>query len=119
MGNWLLRLSFCLALVAQGALFADQASWERNMDIALQAAARQDYIQAETSFLVAVRELELFNPNDQRLGPTINSLGLVLRAEGKLAQSEAAFRRAATFIEKANSTDSIDVANANMNIGSV
>ena len=119
MGNWLRGLSLCLALGAQGALFADEATWEHDMDIALQAAARQDYAQSETAFLAAVKELESINPGDPRLGPTINSLGLVYRAENRLPQAEAAFRRAATYIEKSNAAESIDVANSNLNVGSV
>ncbi len=89
------------------------------MDIALQAAARQNYAQAEAAFVAAVRELELIGPNDPRLGPTINSLGLVYRAENKLPDAEKAFRRAAEFIDKGGNPASIDVANSNLNVGSV
>ncbi len=96
-----------------------QSSWEHHMDVALQAAQRQDYAASESAFSAAVRELEMTSPNDQRLGPTINSLGLVYRAENKLKDAEMAFRRAYVFIEKANRADSIDVGNANLNIGSV
>src|ERR1700728_4475332 len=119
MGNRLPRLSICLALGASSALFADQASWEHSMDVALQAAARQNYAVSENGFAAAVRELEMMNPNDPRLGPTINSLGLVYRAENKLHEAEGAFRRALVYIEKANNADSIDVGNSNLNVGSV
>jgi tetratricopeptide (TPR) repeat protein len=119
MGNRLRSLSICLALGAQAALLANEANWEHNMDVALQAAARQDYASSEAAFLAAVKEMELVNPNDSRLGPTINSLGLVYRAENKLPQAEAAFRRADIFVEKANTAESIDVANSNLNLGSV
>ena len=119
MGNWLSRLLLCLALGAQAAVSGNQANWEHDMDTALQAAARQDYAQSEAAFLSAVKELELLNPADPRLGPTINSLGLVYRAENKLAEAEKAFRRSAAFIEKTNTPESIDVANCNLNVGSV
>jgi tetratricopeptide (TPR) repeat protein len=120
MGNWLPRLSICLALGANGiAICAEPLNWEHTMDVALQAAARQDYATSENAFLAAVRALEMGNPADPRLGPTINSLGLVYRAENKFKEAEAAFRRACIFIEKANTTDSIDVGNANLNVGSV
>ena len=103
MGYWSPVSRFAWRLALQGAaLFADQANWERNMDIALQAAARQDYALSENAFVAAVRELELLNPADPRLGPTINSLGLVYRAENKLKDAERAFRRALFFIEKTN-----------------
>jgi tetratricopeptide (TPR) repeat protein len=113
------HLLICLAWAAQATVVLAQPNWEKHMDTALQAAARQDYATAEAGFSAAVRELELFNSNDPRLGPTINSLGLVYRAENKLKEAEAAFRRAYAFIEKANSPESIDVGNANLNIGSV
>src|SRR5579862_6449453 len=120
MGHWFPRLSICVVLAAQGVhLFADVTNWERNMDLALQAAARQDYAVSENGFIAAVRELELNNPADPRLGPTINSLGLVYRAENKLKDAELAFRRSLGFIEKANTADSIDVGNGNLNLGSV
>jgi len=119
MGYWLPRLSVCLAISVQGTLFADQARWEHNMDVALQAASRQDYAAAENGFAAAVRELEALNPSDPRLGPTINSLGLVYRAENKYHEAELAFRRAGNFIEKANAPGSIDVGNCSLNIGSV
>lgn len=119
MGKWFTRVSMLLALSAQAFLLADDANWQHDMDVALQAAARQNYPRAEAAFVSAVRELELINPNEPRLGPTINSLGLVYRAEGKLAEAEKCFRRAGTFIDNTNSANSIDVANSNMNIGSV
>jgi tetratricopeptide (TPR) repeat protein len=89
------------------------------MDVALQAAARQDYALAENAYVAAIRELEMANPNDPRLGPTINSLGLVFRAENKSHDAELAFRRAGVFIDKANTPNSIDVGNSNLNIGTV
>ena len=119
MGTWLPRVSLCFALIAQAVLFADEANWSHDMDIALTAAARQNYAQSEAAFVSAVRELELMNQNDPRLGPTINSLGLVYRAENKLADAEKAFRRAASYIEKTNAPDSIDIANSDLNVGSV
>jgi len=119
MGYWLPRLSVCLAISVQGTLFADQARWEHHMDVGLQAASRQDYAASETAFAAAVRELEAMNPNDPRLGPTINSLGLAYKAESKFRESELAFRRAGTFIEKTNAPGSIDIGNSCLNIGSV
>jgi tetratricopeptide (TPR) repeat protein len=119
MGYRVRCLSLCLALGAQAALLADQAAWEHDMDTALQAAARQDYAQSEAAFLAAVKELESMNPGDPRLGPTINSLGLVYKAENRLPLAEAAFRRATAYVEKSNSAESIDVANCNLNVGSV
>jgi tetratricopeptide (TPR) repeat protein len=119
MGNWCPRSLIGLVLLAQGvSLFAGEAEWKRQMDAALQSAARKDYAGSETAFSAAIKELEMTNPNDPRLGPTINSLGLVYRAENKLPQAEAAFRRAMVYIGKTNPPGGIDVGNSNLNVGS-
>lgn len=119
MGYRLPCLSICLALSVQGALYAEQASWEHNMNIALEAAARHDYTVSENYFAAAIRELEIASPDDPRLGASINSLGLVYRAENKPKEAEGAFRRALVIIEKTNHTEGIDVGNVNFNLGSV
>lgn len=122
MGKWKRlrnQLPFYLALALQGMLLADQSTWEHNMDVAVSAMGRQDYATSEAAFVAAVRDLELVNTSDPRLGPTINSLGLVYRAQNRLRDAEVAFRRAMFFIEKANGPESIDVGNSNLNLGSV
>lgn len=119
MGKWLTYVSVCLTVGSPGFLHADEGAWRRDMDIAAQAAVHQNYAQAEAYYNAAIKEIESANPNDPQLGPAINTLGLVYRAENKLADAERAFRRAAIYIDKANSPGSIDTANSSLNVGSV
>jgi tetratricopeptide (TPR) repeat protein len=52
------------------------------------------------------------------VGTTLNSLGLVYRAERKFGEAEAAYRRALTILE-ATYGDGTDTANVNFNIAKV
>jgi len=85
---------------------------------ALHAAAVKDYPKAEQAFLKAVQEAGRFGPDDPRLGTTLNSLGLVYRAEKKYGEAESVYRRALAIMETAYG-DSIDVGNVNFNIAGV
>jgi len=85
---------------------------------ALHAAGAKDYPKAEQAFLKAVQEAGRFGPDDPRLGTTLNSLGLVYRAEKKYGEAEGVYRRALGIMETAYG-DSIDVGNVNFNIASV
>jgi tetratricopeptide (TPR) repeat protein len=96
----------------------NEGQWKGSVLVALNAAAAQDYPRAEQGLLKAVREAESFGPNDIRVGSTLNSLGLVYRAEKKFSEAEAAYRRALVIMEAAYG-ESIDVANVNFNISGV
>jgi tetratricopeptide (TPR) repeat protein len=85
---------------------------------ALHAAGVKDYPKAEQFFLKAVQEAGRFGPDDPRLGTTLNSLGLVYRAEKKYGDAESAYRRALVIMQTAYG-DSIDVGNVNFNIAGV
>src|ERR1035441_9375980 len=61
----------------------DEGPWRRFVMDALNAASAQDYPKAEQGFVRGVREAESFGQNDVRVGSTLNSLGLVYRAEKK------------------------------------
>jgi tetratricopeptide (TPR) repeat protein len=96
----------------------DERRWKYFVTEALQAAGDHDYPSAEQSFAKAIREAESFGPRNVRLGSTLNSLGLVYRAEKKYGDAEAAYRRALGIMEAAYG-DSIDVGNISFNIASV
>jgi tetratricopeptide (TPR) repeat protein len=106
-------LTICPAAGAQ-----DEKLWTSFVEAALQAAGQHDYPKSELFFAKALREAENFGPGNIRVGTTLNSLGLVYRAEKKYSESEAAYRRALVIIEKAYGV-SIDVGNVNFNIASV
>lgn len=108
-------------LLAAGGLAAqaqDEALWERDVSDALGGAKAQNYAASEQAFLKALREAEKFGTNDVRVGSTLNSLGLVYRAEKKYSEAEAAYRRALGIMQAAYG-DNLDVANLNFNIANV
>ncbi len=97
----------------------DDGAWRRDISDALGAAKAQAYAASEQAFLKALREAEKIGPNDVRVGSTLNSLGLVYRAERKYSDAEAAYRRALGIMQAAYGSDSLDVANLNFNIANV
>jgi tetratricopeptide (TPR) repeat protein len=109
-------IAFLTAAPAAGA--QDERPWKDSVLVALNAAAVHDYSKAEQGLVKAVREAESFGPNDVRVGSTLNSLGLVYRAEKKFSEAEAAYRRALLIME-ATYGESIDVGNVNFNIAGV
>jgi len=106
-------LAACPAARAQ-----DQKLWMHFLVDGMKAAGEHDYPKSEQALLRALRESESFGPNDIRTGSTLNSLGLVYRAEKKYNDSEAAYRRALVIMEAAYG-ESIDVGNINFNIAGV
>jgi tetratricopeptide (TPR) repeat protein len=114
-------LGFLLAaaLIAQQAADPAEDAWKNVSLKALYAAGGKDYAKAEEFFLKAVHEAERFGPMDPRVGTTLNSLGLVYRAEKKFSEAESVDRRALTILEKTYGEDSIDVGNVNYNVASV
>lgn len=96
----------------------DARVWTSEMTAAMNALGAKNYAAAEQTFLKAVHETDSFPVNDARRGSTLNSLGLVYRAEKKYKEAEAAFRRALPVMQAAYG-DSIDTANVNLNIASV
>jgi tetratricopeptide (TPR) repeat protein len=106
-------LTACPAANAQ-----DERLWKHFVGDALQAAGEHDYPKSEQFFVKALHEAENFGPGDIRVGITLNTQGLVYRAEKKYGESEAAYRRALVIMETAYG-ESIDVGNVNFNIASV
>lgn len=109
------------ALAAAGGLAAqapDESIWKQDVSDALSAAKAQNYPVSEQAFLKALHEAEKFGANDVKVGSTLNSLGLVYRAEKKYSEAEKAYRRALGIMQAAYG-DSLDVANLNFNIANV
>ncbi len=92
--------------------------WRNDVVQALSAAGDHDYPRAEQAFVRALKEAERFGPDDTRVGTTLNSLGLVYRAEKKYSEAESAYRRALVIMNAAYGA-SVDVGNVNFNIASV
>jgi len=96
----------------------DDGPWKISVLQALDAAGKKDFAKAEQIFLVALKQAEAFGPQDERVGITLNSLGLVYRAEHKYSEAEGAYRRGLVMIEQTY-PNSIDVANVNFNIATI
>ena len=96
----------------------DEGPWKTSVLQALDAAGKNDFAKAEQIFLKAVQQAAEFGPQDARVGITLNSLGLVYRAEHKYSEAEGTYRRALVIIEHAY-PNSIDVANVNFNIATI
>jgi tetratricopeptide (TPR) repeat protein len=112
---------------AAGALFAvlpvvtaasadrNEGLWKNLVAEGLRDAGANNYPKAEQALLGALREAERFGPDDPRVGSTLNSLGLVYRAEKKFSDAERVYRRALGIMQ-ATYGESIDVGNVNFNI---
>lgn len=94
-------------------------TWKDLVMKALYEASAKDYAKSEQSFLQAVKEAERFGAEDARLGTTLNSLGLLYRAEKRYADAETAYRKALAILLRSYGVDSMDVANVNFNIATV
>jgi tetratricopeptide (TPR) repeat protein len=116
------RPSVCLLLLAGFAMFSahaqDEGPWRQYVTEALKAAEELNYALSEHFFVKALREAETFGANDVRVASTLNSLGLVYRAEKKYSEAEASYRRALTIMDAAYG-DNLDVANVNFNVANV
>jgi len=113
----------CAAVLAllttcPGARAQNEKAWKNFVETGLRAAAVRDYPTAEQSLLKALREAESFGPDDVRIGSTLNTLGLVYRAEKKYSEAESVYRRALVIMEGAYG-QSVDVGNINFNIAGV
>ena len=108
----------CGLVLIPSAFAQDARAWTGHMMEAIKALGTNDYAAAEQAYLKAVHETESFPAKDARRGSTLNSLGLVYRAEKKYSEAEAAYRRALPIMQAAYG-DSIDSANVNLNIAVV
>src|SRR5580698_10165970 len=70
----------------------DERLWKQYVMDAMKAAGEHDYPKSEQAFVKALRESENFGPSDIRTGSTLNTMGLVYRAEKKYSDAEAAYR---------------------------
>jgi tetratricopeptide (TPR) repeat protein len=117
-------LTLCMVLAALTGVPAARAQqdpegpWKNQIILGLRAAGAKDYPKAEQAFLKALQEAQHFGAEDSRVGTTLNSLGLVYRAEKKYSEAEAAYRRALAIMETLYG-ETMGTANLNFNIASV
>jgi tetratricopeptide (TPR) repeat protein len=105
-----------LATLLTGAAVAqDEGPWKAASVEGMNAVEKNDLAHAEQSLLRAVRLAEEFGPRDVRVASTLNTLGLIYRAEHKFSEAEAAYRKALPIMETAYGAN-IDVANLDLNL---
>jgi tetratricopeptide (TPR) repeat protein len=95
-----------------------ESLWRNQIVQGLHAAGAKDYPKAEQALLKALEAARHFGAEDSRVGTTLNTLGLVYRAEKKYSEAEGAYRHALAIME-ALYGDTIDTGNVNFNIASV
>lgn len=105
-----------VTIVAGSPAYAQNDPWTTLVTQALNAASSHDYASSERIFEQALQTAQRFGADDPRVGTTLNSMGLVYRAENKFADAESAFRRALAILQKSYGKDSLDLANVNFNI---
>ncbi|HEX4273953.1 MAG TPA: tetratricopeptide repeat protein [Bryobacteraceae bacterium] len=108
------------SLIAASAFGADvdETEWKNKVTAGMRAAGAHDYAKSEQELVKALHEAQRFGALDARVGTTLNSLGLVYRAEKKYGDAEASYRRALIIIQSMYG-DSTDTANVNFNIAGV
>jgi tetratricopeptide (TPR) repeat protein len=112
-------ISAAVATLFAGSLARAQDDvWKTLVMQALYSASAKDYAKSEQVFQQALKEAERFGSEDPRVGTTLNSLGLVYRAEKKYADAENSYRKALAILQKSYGTESVDVANVNFNVAS-
>lgn len=118
MYRFALILLFTGFALSQRSAFAQdtEEGWKNLVMQALYAADQGQYSKAEGMLVSAVHEAERFGAQDARVGTTLNSLGLVYRAEKKGADAENAYKKSLAILEQSYGQESVDVANVNFNI---
>ena len=104
--------------IAASAALAQEGddSWKDLLTQGQHAAGMNRYAEAEQIYLKALHEAERFAADDWRVGVTLESLGQTYRAQKKLGEAEAAYRKALGIMGSVNGDDSVEVANVNLDI---
>ena len=113
--RWLLAGVLCLALLPP-TTHAQDTKWEKSNAAGVEAYQQGRYGEAEKRWLAALEEAESFGPDDQRLGTSLNNLGVLYQARGKYAEAEPLFKRSLAIREKALGAEHPDVIQSLNNV---
>ncbi len=94
-------------------------AWRLANDRGCEALNQGRYAEAEDSLLTALEEAKNFEPEDPRLGISLDNLTNVYNAQGKYAEAERLYQRALAIVEKALGPEHLDVAVILNNLASV
>jgi tetratricopeptide (TPR) repeat protein len=86
----------CLILSAGEAL-GQQELWDKHMQVAKEAFAKSEYMEAEQHVLAAIEAAKMFPPEDTRAGSSIDLLAHVYQATGRFKDAESRFEEAIEF----------------------
>ena len=106
--TWVLAGMLCLALWS--ASFSQGILWETYTDAGKEAYEQGNYTEAEKLFVAALKEAEMFGPQDPRLATGLNNLALLYETQGKYCEAEPLYKRYLAIFEKALVPDHPSVA---------
>jgi len=93
--------------------------WASLNDAGEKAYERRQYAASENFLRAALQQAETFGPNDLRLATTLNDLGLLYRALGKLQEAESFYRRSLAIREKKLGPSDLQVTTSLNNLAGV
>ena len=106
---------FWLAGIFCGLLLSTQActysiSWQRSNEAGVAASQQGKYAEAEKYYLAALKEAEIFGPEDTRIATTLDNLALLYDTQGEYAEAEHLLKRSLKIYQKFLGPDHPNVA---------
>ena len=111
---WLLVIAMCLSLLFTAA--CQSKDWENNNAAGLKAFQQGHYAEAEKLYLAALKNAEVFGPQDPRTADTLNNLAELYNDQGKYVEAEPLYKSALAIREKALGPEHPSVAKSLNNL---
>jgi tetratricopeptide (TPR) repeat protein len=89
---------------------AEESSWKSYWEVGTKATEKGQFVEAQKSLSLAVKEAEKYGPADARLVTSLNKLAALYEEHGRYAESEPLYTRALNIDEKALGSSHLDVA---------
>jgi len=80
----------CLIL-SVGEVHGQQELWDKHMQVAKEAFAKSEYMEAEQHVLAAIEAAKMFPPEETQAGSSIDLLAHVYQATGRFKDAESRF----------------------------
>src|SRR6266568_8371275 len=113
------RVSLIIGILGLNICFlgAQEASWEEYLTSGRKLRAQAKYMEAEKEYLAGVQAAEAFGPEDPRLARSWNNLATLYQDQGRYAEAEALYRRAAAIWERSLGPGQEDLGACLSNLG--
>ena len=85
-------------------------SWQRSNEAGFEAYQGGRYAEAEKYYLAALKEAEIFGPEDTRIATTLDNLALLYDTQGEYAEAEPLLKRSLKIYQKFLGPDHLNVA---------